>query len=167
MSELEYRLRVVYTRQDGGVSVIHPFPSGVDSLVQGGALPTSVWYRPAFRKWAQRTFQITPAVWLAWEQDGAPLVIMQLWEVSKRVSSPQWRSDLAQDDRVALASRYAAALAYGGLNEREAVELISEVDRQPHAKAVEIVDLAEIPTDRTNRNHWRRSSNGGPIWVDA
>jgi hypothetical protein len=54
----------------------------------------------------------------------------------------------------------------GGLQERDAVALIGEVTAPPYATALEVVDASEIPSDRTHRNAWRRSKNGGPIWID-
>lgn len=161
------RLRAIYTRVDKGVSVIIPFQYGMDALMYGGALPLSVWYRAEFRKWAHQKLKVKPETWREWVRDGAPKHIMQLWEMTKRVMNRDWRSDLGGDRRIELAARYAEAIADGGLSEREAMEMIAEVCRTPDAKNLEIVDVSEIPTDRTHRNRWRRSSNGGPIWADS
>ena len=30
----------------------------------------------------------------------------------------------------------------------------------------ELWDTADVPTDRRHRDAWRRSHNGGPIWLD-
>ncbi|WP_339083859.1 hypothetical protein [Hyphomicrobium sp. ghe19] len=48
---------------------------------------------------------------------------------------------------------------------REAIEFIAERDCRHLGTAIAIVDVDEIPTDRTHRNAWRRSANGGPIWI--
>jgi hypothetical protein len=62
------------------------------------------------------------------------------------------------------AYRYARMMMTGGATRREAIEIIR--DRDCRGSAIEIVDVSEIPEDRTHRNAWRRSSNGGPIWID-
>lgn len=62
------------------------------------------------------------------------------------------------------AYRYARTMMTGGATRRDAIEIIR--DRDCRGMAIEIVDIAEIPADRTYRNAWRRSSNGGPIWID-
>lgn len=64
------------------------------------------------------------------------------------------------------AERFARALQFGGLSRREAVETIAARDCGHLGSAIEIVDVSEIPSDRTYRNAWRRSSNGGPIVID-
>lgn len=62
------------------------------------------------------------------------------------------------------AYRYARTMMTGGATRRQAVEIIAA--RDCRGAAVEIVDVAEIPDDRTYRDAWRRSQNGGPIWID-
>lgn len=64
------------------------------------------------------------------------------------------------------AYRYARVMMTGGVSRREAIEIIAERDCGHLGTAIEIVDVDEIPTDRTYRDAWRRSSNGGPIYVD-
>lgn len=54
----------------------------------------------------------------------------------------------------------------GGCSRREAIEIIAARDCGHLGTAIEIVDVSEIPTDRTYRNAWRRSTNGGEIWID-
>lgn len=67
-------------------------------------------------------------------------------------------------ERVAVA--WVKALHAGGLTEADALWLIAERDALRHGTALEIVDISDIPTDRTYRNAWRRSMNGGPIYLD-
>ncbi len=61
---------------------------------------------------------------------------------------------------------YAQMMMTGGCSRREAIEIIAARDCGHKGTALEIVDIDEIPTDRTYRNAWRRSQNGGPIWID-
>jgi hypothetical protein len=82
------------------------------------------------------------------------------------LSDPMWRPELSPVARAKLAGRWVMARLMGGLEEREAVSLIGEVTAPPYATALEVVDASEIPADRTHRNAWRRSRNGGPIWID-
>lgn len=64
------------------------------------------------------------------------------------------------------AYRYARMMVTGGCTRREAIEIIAERDCGHLGTAIEIVDIDEIPKDRTHRDAWRRSLNGGPIWID-
>jgi hypothetical protein len=82
------------------------------------------------------------------------------------LADPMWRPELSPVARAKLAGRWVMARLLGGLQEREAVSLIGEVTAPPYATALEVVDVSEIPSDRTHRNAWRRSRNGGPIWID-
>jgi hypothetical protein len=82
----------------------------------------------------------------------------------KLTRDPQWRPD--RTDRNEFAFKWIAGLIRGGYSEQDAVALIGEYSKPPFATALEIVDIDDIPTDRTYRNAWRRSSNGGPIWID-
>lgn len=66
----------------------------------------------------------------------------------------------------AAAEQFARALHFGGFTRREAIEVIAQRDCGHLGSAIEIVDVSEIPTDRTYRNAWRRSANGGPIMID-
>jgi hypothetical protein len=64
------------------------------------------------------------------------------------------------------ASRFAKALAFGGLTEREALEVIKDRDCGHLGTAHELIDPAELPS-RWFRNAWVRSHNGGPVSVCA
>src|SRR5207237_649888 len=65
-----------------------------------------------------------------------------------------------------VAKRYAHAMKFGGCTTAEALEIIRDRDCAPHGTAIELWDIDDIPTDRWFRNAWRRSHNGGPIYID-
>lgn len=62
--------------------------------------------------------------------------------------------------------KYVGAMQNGGLAVHEALWLIAERDCRPYGAGIELWDVDDIPTDRTHRDAWRRSQNGGPIWID-
>jgi hypothetical protein len=62
------------------------------------------------------------------------------------------------------ASRFGRALAFGGLTEREALEVIKDRDCGHRGTAHDLIDPAELP-DRWFREAWRRSHNGGPVSI--
>ncbi len=64
------------------------------------------------------------------------------------------------------AERYANAVAFGGHTEAEALEIIRDRDCAPFGTACELLDAAETQQDHWFRDAWRRSHNGGPIWID-
>jgi hypothetical protein len=63
------------------------------------------------------------------------------------------------------ARRLCHALAFGGLSTPEAYAVIRDADCW-HGTAHELLDMEDLPTDRTYRDAWRRSHNGGPIYLD-
>lgn len=64
-----------------------------------------------------------------------------------------------------VAQRFCRALAFGGCSEADALALIRDRDCR-HGSAHELIDPDELP-DRWFRDAWRRSHNGGPIWLDV
>jgi len=78
----------------------------------------------------------------------------------------QFNRMLARGVKPGAAYRYARMMVTGGCSRREAIEIIAERDCGHLGTAIEIVDVSEIPTDRTYRDAWRRSTNGGEIWLD-
>lgn len=64
------------------------------------------------------------------------------------------------------ARRLCQVLAFGGAPTSYAWEIIRDADCGHLGVAHELIDISEILTDRTYRDAWRRSRNGGPIWVD-
>jgi hypothetical protein len=63
------------------------------------------------------------------------------------------------------AKRFAEAVAFGGKTENEVWEILIERDTSRFGDMPEIVHLSDLPP-RDFRDAWRRSSNGGPIWID-
>ena len=77
----------------------------------------------------------------------------------------QLQSKIARGLTPEAARRFALAMLFGGLSEQEAFDLVRDHDCAPLGHSFEVMDAKELP-DRQHRNHWRRSANGGPIWVD-
>jgi len=65
------------------------------------------------------------------------------------------------------AARYVHAMQFGGCTDAEAYAVIRDRFCAHLGTGCELWNVADIPTDRTYRNAWRRSHNGGPIWIDA
>jgi len=63
------------------------------------------------------------------------------------------------------ARRYARALQFGGCTTAEALEIIRDGDCLG-GTAIELWDADDVPKDRWFRDAWKRSHNGGPIYVD-
>jgi hypothetical protein len=161
----ECRLRGVLTRADGGVDIVTPVAQCVAFLRSGGAISNVVLHREGFESWLLGVWGLPYKTYLSWCKTGAPMNVALGFEAWKFYADPRWRSDLAFARRQSLAMQWVCALHRGGLTERQAVDLICEISRAPHTAALEIVDVSEIPTGRTRRNEWRRSTNGGPIIV--
>jgi hypothetical protein len=62
--------------------------------------------------------------------------------------------------------RFIDALISGGLTDAEAYEVIRDRDVDSTYTAAELWEFDELPGDRWFRNAWRRSPNGGPIYID-
>lgn len=58
---------------------------------------------------------------------------------------------------------FVKAMQWGGRSVEEAWLIIGEHDCARFGTQIEIHHIDNIPTDRTRRNEWRRSANGGPI----
>lgn len=63
-----------------------------------------------------------------------------------------------------VSARFVRAAMRGGLAEYEAYCVIRDRDCAA-GLAHDVIDARDLP-DRWFRNAWRRSSNGGPVWVD-
>lgn len=63
------------------------------------------------------------------------------------------------------ATKWVRSVLSGGLTDAEAYELIRDRDTQPDWNGKELWERADIPTDRWFRDAWKRSPNGGPIYV--
>lgn len=70
------------------------------------------------------------------------------------------------------AARWIDALIAGNATTAEAYEHILMRSREPDQAAIDLVDIAEVPAlrdpagNRWCRNAWRRSMNGGPVYID-
>ena len=64
------------------------------------------------------------------------------------------------------ARRFVIAMQFGGCSTAEAYGIIRDRDCAHLGTGCELWDVKDIPTDRTYRDAWRRSHNGGPIWLD-
>lgn len=62
--------------------------------------------------------------------------------------------------------RFAFALEHGGCSDAEAWDLIRRHDLPVDAAAAALIEFDDLPSDRWFRDAWRRSLNGGPVWVD-
>jgi len=78
----------------------------------------------------------------------------------------QLRRSVAAGHNEAAAHRFICAMQWGGCTTAEALAIIRDRDCLHLGTACELCDIADLPTDRTYRNAWRRSHNGGPIWID-
>lgn len=156
-------LRGICTNRDGSVSIICPADDCIFFLMHGGGISNAFTWRFGFRKWMEDKVSLTTIItW--WIKNEVPEAMSLEWEIAKFVREKHWRPD--RPDREQLARRWIEALDRGGLTEREAVSLIVEKDAPAWSTAHEIVHKHEIPEDRRYRNAWRRSHNGGPIWID-
>ena len=77
----------------------------------------------------------------------------------------QLQSKMARGVTPEAARRFAIAMLFGGLTEVEAFDLVRDHDCAPLGHSFEVMDAEQLP-DRKHRNAWRRSPNGGPVWVD-
>lgn len=155
-------LRGLCTMPDGSVRVVCPAHQAVMALHDGGNIINAFRWRYGFRSWLTRQHPVSEIMrW--WWADEIPMELAKAWEVEKFLREKRWRPD--RSDREELARRFIDALDKGGLDEREAVSLIIDKDAPAWSTAHEIVDVADLPPG-TYRNAWRRSKNGGPIWID-
>lgn len=78
----------------------------------------------------------------------------------------QVERQVAAGHRADAAWRFVLAMQFGGCTDAEAYAVIRDRDCAHLGTACELWDVTDIPRDRTYRDAWRRSRNGGPIWVD-
>lgn len=64
------------------------------------------------------------------------------------------------------AARFVYAMQWGGLTTAEAYGVMRDRFCAHLGTGCELWDTADVPTDRTYRDAWRRSHNGGPIVID-
>jgi hypothetical protein len=63
--------------------------------------------------------------------------------------------------------RFVMAMQFGGCTEAEAYGIIRDRDCAHLGTGCELWDVDMVPMDRRYRDAWRRSHNGGPIYIDA
>jgi hypothetical protein len=64
------------------------------------------------------------------------------------------------------AARFVRAMQFGGCSTPEAYGIMRDRFCAHLGSGHELWDTADVPRDRTYRNAWRRSHNGGPILLD-
>jgi hypothetical protein len=64
------------------------------------------------------------------------------------------------------AARFVRAMQFGGLSTPEAYAVMRDRFCTHLGTGCELWDAEDVPTDRTYRDAWRRSHNGGPILID-
>lgn len=64
------------------------------------------------------------------------------------------------------AARFVRAMQFGGLSSPEAYAVMRDRFCAHLGTGCELWNIEDIPTNRTYRNAWRRSHNGGPIELD-
>lgn len=154
---------IVCTTEAGGVAVVYPSDEAVFALMFGQGVDTSVRGRAGLI-WYLASKSIVGAA-VAIVTDEMDRGTAMAWEVHKMVSCPHWRTD--RQDRMEFAAKWVSHVVNGGLSYMEAVTLIGEKDRPLNSVAPAVVTRSEVPSDRRNRDSWRRSANGGPIWADG
>lgn len=64
------------------------------------------------------------------------------------------------------AARFVRAMQFGGLSSSEAYGIMRDRFCAHRGTGCELWNVEDIPSDRTYRDAWRRSANGGPILLD-
>jgi hypothetical protein len=64
------------------------------------------------------------------------------------------------------ARRFVEAMHRGGCSVDDACEMMRDRFAAHLGMGHEVWSTVDVPTDRTYRAAWRRSQNGGPIWLD-
>jgi hypothetical protein len=162
---------IVSTMPDQSVAITYPTAQALMLLQYGGGIPC-VAHSPrhgverlGLQAWLRSKVDIKTQLWFE-RTAYLPLELAKAWEVEKHVREPNWRPDRPAHARQLIASLYVEALAHGGLSEEEAIALLAERDAPSFAQAIEIMDADVLPPNRIHRNAWRRSNNGGPIYID-
>lgn len=64
------------------------------------------------------------------------------------------------------AARFVRAMQFGGLTSAQAYAVMRDRFCAHLGSGCELWDVEDVPTNRTYRDAWRRSHNGGPILID-
>jgi hypothetical protein len=89
-----------------------------------------------------------------WDEYAPGFVMRQVWE--------QVQNGI--DERAAY--KFMRAMQFGGCTTAEAYAIIRDRDCAHLGTGIELWDVEDVPTDRTYRDAWKRSHNGGPIRID-
>ena len=166
--------RVISTLPDGRVHVLGPSARLVEVLKEGGGLalethcPESGVYRYGLRRWLKERSDLPAELRARIKRSGLlPIWLARAWEMEKHLRDPSPRK--IRDGRAEFIAKWLDAKIYGGYEEPEAILLIWEYTRRegafhPDAKLPEIVHESDLAW--AYRPAWRRSHNGGPIWLD-
>lgn len=125
-TSLAINKRILYTRHDDGVAIVHPSANCIRWMCLGG-------------RWADR---------------------------ERGYLNMQIERQIAAGHHERAVIRFCQAMMFGGCTNAEALEIIRDRDCGHKGTAFELVDFADVPTDRWFRDAWRRSHNGGPIYID-
>jgi hypothetical protein len=143
---------ILYTRPDGGVSVCAPSLTALRYMTQGGGR----WDPPEGKMWFRAN-------------NASHLIDVPYHLRGQRFIAPTWLLN-AQIDAQAVdgvgecaARRFVHAMQFGGCTEAEAYEIMRDRFCAPHGSAFDLIDAP--PLDRWFRDAWRRSHNGGPVWI--
>jgi hypothetical protein len=136
----------------------------VESLMTGGADFTPFHWRQGLKQWLAGFASVKDMARFALS-GVIPAALAHEWEVTKLLWSPHFAAGRPEAERRRIAERWISALVEGGYSEVEAVALILDRDIPGWCKAPAIIHKDELPPERY-RDAWRRSSNGGPVWID-
>jgi hypothetical protein len=137
--------RILLTTDNGGVEIIAPFQECLDILTREVG--------------SEGQFDDEREI-IAYFMHCGPYEVMKRCDVERS----GWRLDLSVEAREDLAWRWVWANQQGGMSEDDAVWLVAECS-QRWGHAPELIRYSDLPS-REARNAWRRSLNGGPIWVE-
>jgi hypothetical protein len=163
---------IVSTMADQSVAVTYPTEQALMLLQQGGGVscvchsPVLGVERLGLQAWLRDVVDAKTQDWFE-RTAYLPLDLAKDWEIEKHLREVNWRPDRSPQERLRIAVQYVEALAHGGLSEDEAIAMIAARDAPSFAQSIEIMDSEALPETKVHRNAWRRSRNGGPIYVDA
>lgn len=146
--------RIIITRPDGCVLICAP-----SALAMAYMTGTGGRWTPPLGK-----------MWLRWERRSYLVDVphgfrhllfpVPLWFLNAQIAAQT--KDCANPTA---AARFVHAMQFGGCSADEAYDIMS-ARFCAHLGACELWDTKDVPTDRAHRDEWRRSHNGGPIWID-
>lgn len=145
---------VVSTRSDGVPLVTVPAPSVMACMTGRGAR----WDPPPGKMWLRHG----DASYLVDVPHGFRHLTFPVpaWFLNAQIRAQA--QDGVGDDA---ARRFVCAMQFGGLTEPQAWDVVVARFCAPFGSACEVWDDADLP-DWRYRDAWRRSTNGGPIWID-